>query len=241
MEHLLGFLKNDGIDVALIQETKCIDEAFPKEFFEDEGYNVAIFGQKTYNGVAIMSKYPLEEVIKWNTPITDNQTEARYIEALVNNGHTVASVYVPNGVDPLSPQYEYKLNFLDKLGKHIKKHDEKFIIGGDFNIALTDEDVYAPDVWEGKICCTNKEREALNLIISECGLTDFMRKKYCNNEKIYSWWNYRANGFKRDLGLRLDYLFTTNDVNIIDTYISKEVREMARPSDHAPVVIELKD
>ncbi len=239
-EQLKDWLLMDDIDIVLLQETKCIDEVFPKEYFEDYGYNVTMFGQKAYNGVAILSKYRIEEIVLGNTIFT-NDNQARYIEALVN-GYTLISVYVPNGVSPDSEQYLYKMNFLDILDNYVhfdKKSDEKIIIGGDFNIALTDNDVYDPKLWKGKICCTDPERTKLRNFIEGNNLTDTIRRQYGENEKIYSWWDYRRGGFQNNRGLRLDYLFTNHNVNVGKAYIRKEIRNLDHPSDHAPIVIEI--
>lgn len=242
-EQLLNWLGDEGgnnIDVIMLQETKCLNEAFPIEAYEDAGYNVSLYGQKTYNGVAIISKYRIEEVVLGNE-IFIGDTQARYIEALIN-GVTVASVYVPNGVAPFTETYSYKLNFLKCLREHLQGRT-KFVIGGDFNIALTDNDVYNPKQWKDKICCTDTERELLFSIIDSCKLTDCLLhsgyRDNGNNEKIYTWWDYRTGAFAKNNGLRLDYIFTSNDIEIKDAYVAKDIRALERPSDHAPVVVRI--
>lgn len=236
-EQLLNWLKEDGIDIVLLQETKCLDEMFPREPLEDAGYNIETFGQKTYNGVAILSKFIIEDVIR-GSEIFESDQQARYIQAFIN-GYTFSSVYVPNGVFPLSKQYFYKLNFLKNLKNHIKSH-EKFVIGGDFNIALTDQDVYNPKLWKGKICCTTEERLSLQSIITECDLIDCLRESYPEKTDLYTWWDYRTVGFAKNHGLRLDYFFTTKDIEFSNSIVKKNIRAMPKPSDHAPLVIEIE-
>lgn len=234
-EQLRNWLENSRADIVLLQETKCIDEAFPREMFEDIGYNIATYGQKTYNGVAILSKFMIEDIIRGDFIFEDDK-QARYIQAFIN-GYNIASVYVPNGTDPLCEQYYYKLKFLSTLKNHVRQM-EKFVLGGDFNIARNDQDVYDPGLWRDKICCTIQEREALNAIITECGLSDCLREQHLEQNDLYTWWNYRAGGFAKNYGLRLDYLFVTSDIKYSNTTVGTEMRCQQRPSDHAPVIMD---
>jgi exodeoxyribonuclease-3 len=236
-EQLRSWIIDNDIEVVLLQETKCVDEQFPTEFFEEVGYNVALFGQKSYNGVAILSKYMIEEVIKGNE-IFKNDNQARYIEALINS-HTLISVYVPNGVAVDSADYFYKLQFLENLSSHLAKLD-KFVIGGDFNIALTNDDVYDPKLWYEKICCSTKEREALYSLIKKNMLIDCVKKhNKASKEPLYTWWNYRFGFFSKDNGLRLDYIFASHNVFVENAKISREIRASQRPSDHAPIIVNI--
>lgn len=240
IEHLLAFLKEKDIDIILLQELKCLTELFPREYFEDLGYNCLVYGQKSYNGVAILSRYQIE-CLKMGNEIFENDTQARYVEALVN-GYVLSSVYVPNGQNVTTPAYEYKLNFLKILINHVKdvSRNEKFIIGGDFNIARTDADVYNPKAWKGQVCCTERERELFEILIN-VGLRDIMREfTNSDNNPIYTWWDYRHFAFAKDYGLRLDYLLATPNVEILDCSIDRSVRAKARPSDHAPVVMDIR-
>lgn len=238
--HLVGFLKNEEIDVVLLQELKCETAAFPREYFEDMGYNCLVYGQKSYNGVAILSKYNVE-CLKMGNEIFENDTQARYVEALVN-GYVLASVYVPNGQNVEAPAYEYKLNFLKILADHIKEasQNEKFIIGGDFNIARSDADVYNPKAWKGKVCCTERERELFENLMN-VGLRDIGREfaKY-EDEPIYTWWDYRRFAFAKNYGLRLDYVLATPNIEVQNCFVDKSVRALGRPSDHAPVVVDIQ-
>lgn len=231
LDQLIQWLHDSDIDVALLQEIKCINELFPTEPLNDAGYNVAVYGQRSYNGVAILSRYIIEDIVLWSDITDDDQ--ARYIEAFIN-GMTIASVYVPNGVEPGAPQYTYKLNFLDILLDHIK-NKTKFVIGGDFNITATDDDVYNPKAWKDKICCSKPERDNLQKFF-DAGFADILRKFY-PNDKIYTWWNYMAGGFAKNYGLRIDYMLATSDILINNASINKQVRANTRPSDHAPVEI----
>ena len=236
-EQLVNFLRSSDIDVILLQELKCLEEAFPKEMLEDIGYNCAVFGQKTYNGVAIVSKYMIEDVVLGSSVFQDD-SQSRYIEAFIN-GYNMASVYVPNGQSPDAPAYRYKLEFLERFKDYLSNSvkDEKYIIGGDFNVALTDEDVYNPKAWHGKICCTDREREKLQEII-DLGFKD-VAHEFSTGEERYTWWDYRHSGFAKNHGLRLDYIFATKNVEFKDCYVDKEVRAQERPSDHAPVIVEV--
>lgn len=240
VEHLEHFLNENDIDVVLLQELKCVSEAFPREYFEDIGYNCLVYGQKSYNGVAILSRYSIE-CLKIGNEIFKDDLQARYIEALVN-GYVVASVYVPNGQDPSAPAYEYKLSFLKILANHIKdiSQGEKFIIGGDFNIARTDADVYNPKAWQGKVCCTERERELFEDLIN-LGLRDVILEfAKSENGPIYTWWDYRHFAFRKNYGLRLDYILTTSNIEVQNCFIDRCTRAKERPSDHAPVIVDVK-
>src|SRR3990167_4737196 len=171
---LLAWLRENNPDIVLLQETKVMDEQFPREEIETLHYNIASFGQKTYNGVAILSKFPLEDVAH-GLPEGDS-TQARYIEA-VTGGIRVASIYVPNGTEMGSDKYVYKLKFLNHLYHHTQTlltYDEAFVLGGDFNIAPTGMDVYDPQEWHEKILCSTPEREGLRTLLY-LGLTDALR------------------------------------------------------------------
>jgi exodeoxyribonuclease-3 len=242
-EQLCGLLlgKSGGtsaIDVVLLQEIKCVAEAFPREFFEDIGYNCLVFGQKSNNGVAILSKYRIEDE-RFGDSIFAGDQSARYVDALIN-GYRIASVYVPNGQSPESPQYQYKLRFLETLKDSLARsiQNEKLIIGGDFNITRDDSDVYDAKLWNDKrICCTKPERDMLAEII-EIGLAD-KHRELSGDAAIYTWWDYRSAGFAKNNGLRLDYMLTTHDVDVRACYVDLGTRALERPSDHAPVVVDI--
>jgi exodeoxyribonuclease-3 len=236
-EQLLDLLRGKhGIDVILLQEIKCATEAFPYEFFEDAGYNCAVFGQKSNNGVAILSKHRIEDM-RLGSAVFPGDASARYVEALVGE-YKISSVYVPNGQAPDTPQYAYKLQFLSTLIAELSQvsHDEKFVIGGDFNITRDNVDVYNPELWRGRICCTDAERRKLRELL-DVGFCDCLRQ--ISGDKVaYTWWDYRSAGFRKNNGLRLDYILATPNIAVKNCYVDLETRALERPSDHAPVIME---
>lgn len=253
IEHVLSFVKENDIDVLLLQETKVEDQAFPLDPLEDAGYNVACFGQKSYNGVAILSRFPLEEVrrgfVSQHTahhPSLPNTTsnpifqDARYIEAFTG-GLFVASVYVPNGEEVGHAKYNAKLLFLDALTLHIKQRMriyDHLVLGGDFNVAPTPYDVYDPKLWnDTRILCSTKERQAYRKLLFS-GLYDPLAKVTTNaGHNAFTWWDYRSKGFDSNNGLRIDHLLLSPNAaeNLQDAGVARDVRAVERPSDHAPV------
>jgi exodeoxyribonuclease-3 len=238
VQQLIDLLKAEEIDVALLQETKCVDEVFPKSVLEDMNYNCIVFGQKAYNGVAVLSKHRVENIVFGNS-IFIGDTQARYLECFTN-GLTVASVYVPNGRYPGSETYNYKLDFLRRLRSHLMtKNDERFVLAGDFNVAPSDIDVYDPKLWEGKICCTDKEREVFSMLLKDCKLSDSVRQFFGDDAVcLYTWWDYRySRTFSKnhDKGLRIDHFLS--NVKVLGCKIKKEIRGLPRPSDHAPIIL----
>ncbi len=234
---LLTWLKETAPDIVLLQETKTPDDQFPREALEDLGYNIALSGQKSYNGVAILSKFPLEDVTRGIPGFIDDQT--RYIEA-VTNGVRIASVYVPNGMAVGSDKYEYKLTFLKHLYAHTQTlltYDEAFVLGGDFNIAPTDEDVYDPEEWHEKILCSTPEREGLRALLY-LGLTDALRALHPQQKDLYTWWDYRGGSWQNNFGLRIDHLLLSPQAadHLTEASVDKKVRAIEKSSDHAPVV-----
>lgn len=245
---VLNWLKSECPHVVLFQEIKVLDEAFPGEFFEDLGYNVAIFGQKTYNGVAILSKFPLEDVRKGFSEGQDQDSpsvfkQSRYIEA-VTGGMRVASVYVPNGEALNSEKFLQKMAFLQEFRNHVErllKFQEILIVGGDYNIAPSDQDIHDPEVWKDGIMCSVPERKAF-FSIENSGLKDAFR--ILNPEReAYTWWDYRTRAFVRNAGLRIDHMMISAQAAdlLIDSGIDTDTRGWDRPSDHAPIWIELEE
>ncbi|MBT4880606.1 MAG: exodeoxyribonuclease III [Alphaproteobacteria bacterium] len=228
-------------DVLLLQETKTIEETFPKTTFEDLGYNMAIVGQKSYNGVAILSKSPIED-IRSELPGDPLDVEARYIEVVTGNVR-VASVYVPNGQEVGSQKFEYKLRFLDRLYDHMKTlltYDESLVVGGDYNIAPTDDDVHDPVGWEGKILCSDHERAAFRKILY-LGLTDALKEFHVSSgipkDQLYSWWNYKGRRWDQNEGLRIDHLLVSPQAadRLKDVQVDRLPRGEEKASDHTPV------
>ena len=255
LEQLLLLLKNESPSAVLLQEIKCEDHIFPLKEIEEMGYNVAIFGQKSYNGVAILSKEPLEDVKRGFHNF--ETVEARYIEAVTyfkGKALKLASIYVPNG-NPTgeeakqnikavnSKRFEYKLSFLRALREILKeelKHNEHFIIGGDINIAPEDIDVYSVKNWEGKVCFLPEEKSEFRAILN-LGYSDAIRS-LAPTTQMFSWYDYRTRGFDSGKGLRIDHFLTSpkstdalHAFKVLDYY-----RGLPAASDHVPMEIELK-
>jgi exodeoxyribonuclease-3 len=242
------FIKQERPDVLLLQEIKCQEHVFPFSFFEDMGYMCRVFGQKSYNGVAIISKVSTEDVVS-ALPSFPEDTNARYIEAVVDGKVRIASIYVPNGGLIVNGEsYVYKLHFLEKLAEHLRQvngYDEAIIIGGDYNIATDDRDVYDEKIWHEKVCCTTAERHSLQNLKNE-GFFDILEEFYDKNDETrtkkrpFTWWDYRSkSSFAQNNGLRLDlFLANKKAVEIVQNVrIATNTRSMEKPSDHAPVII----
>jgi len=241
-----GWLKTNSPDIVLLQELKCETAAFPYMEIEDLGYNVAVNGQKTYNGVAVLSKFPIEEVIK-DLPGDEADSHARYIEAVVSvSGNIVraASVYVPNGQSVGSDKFAYKLKFLERLCENTRKlleYDEIFVLGGDYNVAPEAIDVFDAARLDGSICFHPEERARLNALM-HLGLTDTFRSSY-PEARQYSWWDYRAGSFQQNLGMRIDMLLASPRAAdlVIAAGIDEHPRALEKASDHAPVWVEIQE
>ncbi len=241
LEHLMRYAREQSPDVILLQELKCTDDAFPRMEIEDLGYNAALIGQKTYNGVAILSKHPIEDV-STTLPGDGSDAEARYVEA-VTNGVRVVSVYVPNGMEEGSHKFQYKLSFLNRLRGHLQnllQYDEKLVVGGDYNVAPQPLDVFDPVKLEGTICFHPEERKLLRSI-EYLGLTDAFRAMH-PQEQRFSWWDYRAGAFQQNNGLRIDHLLLSPEAadSLISCDIDSTPRAWDKPSDHTPVWCEIK-
>lgn len=234
LERVRDFLQREQPDVLCLQELKCVDEKFPTEALSTFGYHIATLGQKTYNGVAVLSKQPLEVVEKGLDP-TDPQ--ARFL--VVRTYDTlVSSVYVPNGQAVGSDKYAYKLGWLEKLSAHLRQTyspKEPFVLAGDFNIAPEDRDVHDPELWRGKILCSDAERAHLTELCS-FGLHDTYRKHVQEGQK-FSWWDYRMLAFPKNQGLRIDFVLASEPLyeRCTGAEILRDERKGKLPSDHAPV------
>lgn len=239
LEHAVKWARQFRPDVLLLQEIKCTNNDFPLEPFEDLGYNIALNGQKSYNGVAILSKAPLEDVV--TTLPQTNAEQARYIEAVTGNVR-VASIYVPNGSEVGSEKFQYKLHFLDCLAAHTRtllSYDEAFVLGGDYNITPADIDVYDPIRLAGKLHCTDAERMHLRKVLNT-GVVDINRA-LSPQQEMYTWWDYRAGSWPRNEGLRIDLLLGSPQAmdRVVKAGIDVEPRGWERPSDHVPTWVEL--
>jgi len=242
LEHVLQFIKAYNPDVLLLQELKCQEAQFPFEAFEECGYNVKATFQKSYNGVAILSKYPLEDI--HYTFFKEDSPQSRYIEAFTN-GYRVISLYAPNGESVESDKFFYKLSFYKHLYTHCQtllQHKEKLIIGGDFNIAPSDLDVYDPKKYENHILSSPQEQHHFRMLLS-LGLLDAYRILHPFNTlacEHYTWWDYRKGSWPNNHGLRIDhFLLSPEAANSLQrVFVSRETRGWAKPSDHAPVCAE---
>lgn len=228
-----------GMDVLALQETKTTDDKFPKAEIEAAGYHVAFYGQKTYNGVALIAKHPITEVVHNIPGFADEM--ARVITATVE-GVRVVGAYFPNGQAPDSDKFVYKMAWLNALQAFIKdelsRHD-KLVLMGDFNITWDDLDVWDPIALAGTIHCTDEERAHFNALL-DLGLHDAFRL-FEQAPKSYSWWDYREFAFKRNRGLRIDHILVSAALvkQVSACVIDKTPRKNERPSDHTPVIVSL--
>jgi exodeoxyribonuclease-3 len=236
--HVIEWLQTHEPDVLVLQEIKQLTEKFPADALKEIGYESLASGQKTYNGVAVISRKPAQN------PVTDFpgfEDPQRRILATTIDDVRIVNLYVPNGSEVGSEKYDYKLNWLASLHGFLEAElqvHEKLVVLGDFNIAPADADVYDPEKWGEAILCSPREREALGKML-DLGLTDVFRK-FEHPDATFSWWDYRAAGFRRNAGLRIDLILTSDVMTNCCTasYVDKEPRAWERPSDHAPVVAE---
>ena len=241
LPQLLDWLAALQPDVVCLQETKLEDHNFPQQAIEAAGYQVVFSGQKTYNGVALLARQPISDVVCGNPLFPDPQQ--RLLAASVD-GVRVICAYVPNGQAVGSDKYAYKLDWLDALhdwvGEQLAENPQ-LALAGDFNIAPEDRDVHDPAAWAGQILCSDAERAAFARL-QALGLKDSFRL-FEQPEKSYSWWDYRMLGFQRNRGLRIDHILLSTPLaeRCHAAAIDREMRKLERPSDHAPVIAEISD
>jgi len=240
LPHLLQWLEANPVDVLCLQETKLTDDKFPVAEINAAGYQVAFSGQKTYNGVAILSKHPLTDVVRNNPRYADEQQ--RIIAATVE-GMRIICAYVPNGQTVDSDKYVYKLGWLASLREWLAEEmatHEALAILGDYNIAPEDRDVHDPLAWAGQVLCSDKERAALTALV-ELGLADSFRL-FEQVEKSFSWWDYRQLGYQKNKGLRIDHILLSAKLakRCVACAIDRVPRKWEQPSDHAPVIATLE-
>ena len=241
LPHVLDWLAEHQPDVLCLQETKQEDRQFPQQELQQAGYQTVFSGQKTYNGVAILSKTAATDVACGLPGFPDEQK--RLIAGTVN-GIRVVCVYVPNGQSVDSDKYQYKLSWLAALHTWLQQELVKYpklVLLGDFNIAPEDRDVHDPQAWAGNVLVSEPERAALHAL-EQLGLHDSFRL-FEQPEKSYSWWDYRMMAFRRNMGLRIDYILLSSALvaDCIACAIDRAPRKLERPSDHAPVVATLKN
>jgi exodeoxyribonuclease III len=239
--HLLRWLKEAQPDILLLQELKLQEEEFPRLEIGDLGYNSAVVGQRSYNGVAILAKRPIEVEAR-ALPGDETDAQARYIEAVIGEVR-VASIYLPNGNPLESEKFPYKLRWMSRLRRHVAellKLDQPFILGGDYNVAPTDADVYDPVGWQNDALC-RRETRAEHRALIYLGLTDAFRALHPEPHR-YSYWDYQAGRWQRDDGLRIDHLLLSPQAadRLEESEIDRAPRGWERPSDHTPVWCRLK-
>jgi exodeoxyribonuclease-3 len=241
---LLPWLDERQPDVVCLQETKLADEAFVNllgDQFADRGYAVAVHGEATWNGVAILSRVGLQEVLLELADVAGSpRPEARAVSATCG-GIRVFSVYVPNGREPGSEHYDYKLAWLAALRETLAAGPKAMVVCGDMNVAPADEDVFDPDAYLGQTHVTAPERAGL-AELRALGLRDVVRDRW-PNERVFTYWDYRAGMFHQDLGMRIDLVLASAPVasRVRAAWVDRQARKGSRPSDHAPVIIDLDE
>ncbi|WP_120501558.1 exodeoxyribonuclease III [Roseovarius sp. EL26] len=252
IQALPDWLDETQPDVALLQEIKSVDEAFPREVFEERGYRVETHGQKSFNGVAILSKLPLEDVSR-GLPGDGNDEQARWIEATVIGDKTavrVCGLYLPNGnpveIEDGAPvpggKYDYKLKWMDRLharAQDLLASEEPFLMAGDYNIIPQDEDAKKPDSWREDALARPESRAAFRRLLN-LGFTEAFRAR-TQGPGHYSFWDYQAGAWQRDNGIRIDHFLLSPQAAdmMTDCQIDKEIRGREKPSDHVPIWVEL--
>lgn len=239
MPQLLQWLAAAEPDIVCVQETKCVDEGFPYQELHDAGYFSAFYGQKSYNGVAILSKYDLDDVQK-NFPDDDDEAPKRMIAATIN-GIRIVNTYIPNGTELGTEKFTFKLDWIQRLRKYFDATADKkgdVLLCGDFNVAPEEPDVWSVTAWEGRLHFTKTERAAIHYV-KQWGFVDIFRKLN-GNVKEFSWWDYRQGAWQRNHGLRIDHIWTSPSLaeKCKACWIDKSPRELEKPSDHTPVVAE---
>jgi len=239
-ERLLAWLDATKPDVVLLQELKVEDDKFPALTLKALGYEAVWYGQKTYNGVAILSKAPIEAPTRGFEDGSDDE-QARFIAA-TTFGVRVMSVYVPNGESITSDKYLYKMRFYERLHTYLAKAKNagvSLVLGGDFNVAPEDIDCHDPVAWKGNVLFSDAERTAFKNLL-DLGYVDTVRR-IKGTEQLFSWWDYRMLGFPKNRGLRIDHVLVSSDLAplVKDAGVDREARKGKQPSDHAPVWIAL--
>jgi len=248
ISQIISWINHANPDVLCLQETKVIDNDFPFKPFEELGYEVIVNGQKSYNGVAIISKYKIENVnrgfinknIKNKTHIDFNE-QKRLISADIN-GLKIINVYVPNGSSLDSEKFDYKINWLNQLSLFIDdqiREDDLICLLGDFNIALYDVDIHSPQKYEGGIMASEREREILSNVLKGRFIDSF--RVFEKETGHWSWWDYRNNAYELNKGWRIDHIYVSKNLEskLKSCVIERTQRENTQPSDHAPVVINI--
>ncbi len=244
MDHLQAWLKERQPDIVCLQEIKCVDDAFPREPFEALGYNIAVHGQKTFNGVALLSKLPFDEVAP-GLMGDDGDVQARFLEALVSTKDgvlRVVSLYLPNGNPAPGDKYNYKLKWMDRLANFTLERlllEEPLVLAGDYNVIPTPSDAKRPDAWVKDALFLPQTREKYRALLN-LGLADAIRV-VSDTPDLYTFWDYQAGAWQKDDGIRIDHLLLSPHAadRLIAAGIDRHVRGWDKPSDHVPVYVDL--
>jgi exodeoxyribonuclease III len=244
VDNVVAWLKERQPDVVCLQEIKCVDDAFPREPFESLGYNIAVHGQKTFNGVAILSKLRFDEVTP-RLPGDDADDHARFLEVVVSTPSRavrIASIYLPNGNPPDTAKYPYKLAWMDRLARYANERlqlEEPLVMAGDYNVIPAAADASNPAAWTGDALFLPQTRDKFNALV-ELGLTEAVRAS-TDAAGIYTFWDYQAGAWQKNFGIRIDHLLLSPQAadRLARSGIDKHVRGWEKPSDHVPVWIEL--
>lgn len=243
LPRFLPWLEESRPEVVCLQETKVVDELFPREQIEDLGYEIAIHGRKTYNGVAILSRVGLEDVRKGMQD--DEAEDERRVISADCGGVQVVCCYVVNGQEVGAERYDYKLRWLERLTARLERTvdtaNERVLVVGDYNVTFDDRDIYDPEKWRGKILCSDPERAVLNSLMEQLDLTDAFRALNEEGEH-YTWWDFRTFGWRRNRGLRIDHVLASKSAMAVmkEVRVDRDARDGEKPSDHAPVIATLE-
>ncbi|MGE4351307.1 MAG: exodeoxyribonuclease III [Bdellovibrionales bacterium] len=239
--NITSWLEASRPDVLLLQEIKCQTEDFPALEFQSLGYECHVAGQKSYNGVALLSRFPVEDPLT-ALPGNPADEQARYLEGTVK-GVRIASLYLPNGNPVGSEKYAYNLAWMDRLTVHAKallKSEKPFVFGGDFNVIPADADVYAPEDWRGDALFTQSTRDAFRRLVG-LGLTEAYRALHPQQTEAYTFWDYQGGAWQRNLGLRIDHFLLSPEATdlLLSVEIDRAPRAQEKASDHVPVILSL--
>jgi exodeoxyribonuclease III len=246
MDNLTSWLSERQPDIVCLQETKCVDDAFPREPLESLGYNVAVHGQKTFNGVAILSKLPLDEVTA-RLPGEDGDDHARFMEAVVSTERGAlrfATIYLPNGNPPNTDKYTYKISWMDRLIRYARERmelEEPLVLAGDFNVIPSERDARHPEKWTSDALFLPTTRQKFRALCN-LGLTDAIRAG-SDGPGPFTFWDYQAGAWQKNDGIRIDHLLLSPQAadRLVSVGIDKHVRAWEKPSDHVPVWANLAD
>lgn len=246
LDNAIAWLKEAEPDILCLQELKCEDAAFPATAFEDLGYTCTVHGQKTYNGVAILSRMRPEDVRR-RLPGDDSDLQARYVEAVFSRSGgvvRVACLYLPNGNPIATDKFAYKLSWMDRLTAHAKTllgQEEPLVLAGDYNVIPAPRDAKNPEAWANDALYQPESRARFRTLLN-LGLTDAIRQIHGDSPGLYTFWDYQGLAWQRNNGIRIDHLLLSPQAAdlLADAQIMREVRSQERPSDHVPVMITLK-